>query len=76
MDDQENYSDDAHQPNGVDTILIGTHKILSQIHGLQVKESKCVDAGSLEVSEVSKLITPNLPDDTTQQAHHGQVERD
>ena len=70
MNDEENNGHDANEPDGVNTILISSHKIICQIHGLHIEESQYIDAGCLEVSKVSKFITPNLPYDETQKAQH------
>ena len=64
------------QPHAINSILVGTHEVLSKVHTLKIKERKSIHHGYLNVSKVSKLVSPHLPDNHCHEVEHQDVAQD
>ena len=61
------------QPSWIHSILVCRHEIFTKVHCFQIKQRKCINDRGLDIPEVSKLISPYLPDDHCHQQKHKQI---
>ena len=65
--------DKNEKPEGVYSVLISCHKVLTKIHRLQVKQSQSVHHRDIYLPEVWQSVAPNLPNDHRHQPKHQHV---
>ena len=63
MKDHREENNKNEEPEVVDSILVGAHKIFSEVHTFQIEECQSIHHRHVHLSEVAEFIAPYLPDD-------------